>query len=78
MAQIANRIKNILLYSVFLKNLDIKKSKRAPVIEDVPIIIPIMDIENPRSCIKRGVMYDIVLSKMVKNSTTRENMKTVL
>lgn len=60
-------MRNILLKLAFLNTLQRKKSKTAPAIEEVPIIIPIIVSEKPASVSTMGVIYDNRPSKTHQN-----------
>jgi hypothetical protein len=68
MASIARKI---LLKVLSLTNRQKIKSKMAPKIEELPIIMPIAVLEKPLSTISRGVIYEMMLSKTVKKKTMR-------
>jgi hypothetical protein len=64
-----NIIRKVLLNVEFLKILQIMKSKIAPAIEDVEIIIPISVLENPFPERISGVKKVIVASNSVQKKT---------
>jgi hypothetical protein len=64
------------LKSVFLNILQITKSKIAPATDENPITNPIILVDSPWSSINKGVMYDIILSKIVQKNIDSENKNT--
>jgi len=69
-------VRNTRLKSVFLKILQMAKSKSAPVIEEEPMISPTILLEKPFSSISNGVRYDIMLSNIAQKNINKENVKT--